>query len=96
MLDTPPFRKVRERVGHPELGSPWEVEVSEHPGPQVRGTWGTRIVLGWRRANTGISPLRRKSAPSVEMTDLLVGLAGEEVFDLLDEYVAAHVADGFG
>jgi hypothetical protein len=25
-----------------------------------------------------------------------VGLAGEEVFDLLDEDVAAHVADGFG
>src|ERR1700677_549094 len=29
-------------------------------------------------------------------THFVTGLAGEEVFDLLDEDVAAHVGDGFG
>ena len=43
-----------------------------NPCPQVRGTWDTRIVLGLRRANTGVSPLR---CASVEMTGLRCGCA---------------------
>ena len=35
---------------------------------------GYLIVLLRRRANTGVSPLRRKSAPSVEMTNVWGGV----------------------
>ena len=30
----------------------------------------TEVEVGWEKANAGVSPLRRKSAPSVEMTKL--------------------------
>ena len=65
----------KRAFGRDDKGRGWgraSVEL-RHPGPQVRGTWGTRIVLRWKRANTGVSPLRRKSAPSVEMTRVGVG-----------------------
>jgi len=35
---------------------------------RVRWCSGWQICGGLRRANTGVSPLRRKSAPPVEMT----------------------------
>jgi len=44
-LSTPALQRA-QRVGHPELGSWWEVGVSGHPGPQRRGTWGTRVCAG--------------------------------------------------
>jgi hypothetical protein len=60
--DTPPFRKVRERMGHP-MTHPNFVISTEAFAHLRRRSGETSVLCGWQR-NTEVSPLRRKQRAS--------------------------------
>src|SRR3984885_9215835 len=65
----------------------------------IRGILSWEDVMGWRGvrfARSANAHVRESGHGAPGFVARLAGLAGEEVFDLLDEDVAAHVADGFG